>query len=175
MAQADSNDTTNNVVKFPYSVSRRAHARKPRASADAPTPARSLSATGENYRLRKERGEAWNEARTIREYWKARLEMEFVVSLAQGYGLPEGNNHPPHNPDERLVLLVHWRQAIVQQLLTPAPDAGAVAWKKAAFAGGKHKYTDVKAERIELSISNDEAFLAAHPIRQSSREKAVRS
>src|SRR5260370_14654494 len=32
MARADSNDTTTNVIKFPFSISRRAHARKPRTS-----------------------------------------------------------------------------------------------------------------------------------------------
>jgi hypothetical protein len=181
MAQADSHDNTTNVIKFPHSVSRHVHARLPRTSKNgtpderaAPTvdrpQARSLSATGENHRLRKERREVWREANTTREYWKARLEMEYAVSLAQGYGLPEGNNHPPHNPDERLALLPNWRRAIVQQLLTPAPDFGAVAWKKAALARGEHEYTDIKTERLERAIADDLAFLAAHPLRQSKQQ-----
>jgi hypothetical protein len=192
---------TATIYKFPHSVSR--HARRSRTSkngtpeeraaqtdsergqeddsqrqlveavVDRP-PARSLSATGKNERLRKERREVWREADTTREYWKARLEMESAVSLAQSYGLPEGNNHPPHNPDERVALLANWRQAIAQQLLTPAPDTGAVAWKKAALARGEHEYTGIKTERLERAIADDLAFLAAHPVRQS-RRGAVQS
>ena len=97
------------------------------------------------------------------------MEMESAISCAQRHGLPEGNNHPAHNPDERWTLLANWRQAIAQQLLTPAPDTAAVAWKKAALAAGQHKFTDVKTERVERAIANDLAFLAAHPVRQSRR------
>jgi hypothetical protein len=93
-----------------------------------------LTVTCQNRRLRGARREVWREADTIRGYWKARTEMENAISRAQSHGLPEGNNHPPHDPDERWTLLTNWRQAIAQQLLTPAPDTAAVAWKKAALA-----------------------------------------
>jgi hypothetical protein len=187
MSKADSHDNTNNVIKFPCSVSR--HARRSRRSKngtpeDSPRqlveavvdrpPARSLSAIGKNEHLRKERREVWREADAAREYWKARLEMEHAVSLAQIYGAPEGNNHPPYNPDERMALLASWRKAIAQQLLTPAPDTGAVAWKKAALAR-PDKYIDIKTERLERAIAADLAFLAAHPVRQSRRDGAVQS
>jgi hypothetical protein len=193
-----------NVIKFPFTASRRAHARRPRWSKNgtpderaAPTDsergqeddslrqlveavvdrpsARSLSATGENERLRKERREAWREVDAIREYWKARLEMESAIGRAQIHGLPEGDNHPPHNPDERMALLANWRQAIAQQLLTPAPDSGAIAWKKAALARCEHEYTGIKTERLERAIADDLAFLAAHPVRQSRRDGAAQS
>jgi len=75
------------------------------------------------------------------------------------------------NPDERWGFLANWRQAIAQQLLTPAPTARAISWKKAALAGGQHEYTDIKTERIERAIANDLAFLAAHPVRQSNRRR----
>jgi hypothetical protein len=130
-----------------------------------------LSTTAKNGRLGEKRREAWNEIDATREYWKARLEMEGAISRAQSHGLPEGNNHPPHNPDERWRILANWRQAIVQQLLTPAPTAGAITWKKAALAGGQHEYTDIKTERIERAIADDLAFLAAHPVRQSNRRR----
>jgi hypothetical protein len=96
-------------------------------------------------------------------------------AIARVQDLPEGNNHPPHNPDDRWRLLANFRQALVQQLLTPAPTAAAVNWKKAAFAGGQHKYTDVKVERIERAIADDLAFLAAHPVRRSNSEAMARS
>jgi hypothetical protein len=168
MSKADSHDNTTNVIKFPHSVSRRAHVET--AVVDRP-PARSLSAIGKNEHLRKERREVWREADTAREYWKARLEMESAIALAQSYSLPEGDNHPPHNPDERMALLANWRQAIAQQLLTPASDTAAVAWKKLALARGEHEYTDIKTARLERAIADDLAFLAAHPVRQTRRER----
>jgi hypothetical protein len=54
----------------------------------------------------------------------------------------------------------------------PAPDAAAVKWKQMALARGQHRFTDVKSERIERAIADDLAFLAAHPVRQSSRRSA---
>jgi hypothetical protein len=127
-----------------------------------------------NKHLRDARREAWREADAIREYWKARLEMESAISCVQRHGLPEGNDHPPHNPDERWALLANWRQAIAQQLLTPAPDTAAVAWKRAALKSGRHKHTDVKTERIERAIADDIAFLTSHPTRRSNSETMAR-
>ena len=132
-----------------------------------------LSETCRNGLLRAERDEVWRRADAVRDYWKARLEME--AAIARVKHLPEGNNHPPHNPDDRWTLLANWRQALVQQLLTPAPTAAAVNWKKAAFAAGQHKHTDVKAERIERAIADDLAFLAAHSVRRSNSEAMARS
>ena len=197
-----------NVVKFPYSVSRKAYARKPRNSINGTPEERatlqdisrsdsqslrklgrmvaeeidtqidnrsrpgSLSTTGKNGRLRKERREVWWEAETIREYWKARLEMESAISRAQSHGLPEGNNHSPHNPDERWTLLANWRSAIAQQLLTPAPDTAAVAWKRAALARNDYVIgRNIEKARVEGAIADDLAFLAAHPVRQSNRRR----
>jgi hypothetical protein len=56
-------------------------------------------------------------------------------------------------------------------LASPAPDTAAVAWKKAALAGGQHEITDVKTERVERAIAADLAFLAAHPVRLSNRRR----
>jgi hypothetical protein len=88
-----------------------------------------------------------------------------AIERAQIHDLPEGKNHPPRDPNERWVMLANLRQAIAQQLLTPAPDTAAIAWKKAALAGGDHEYTDVKPERIERAIADDVAFLTSHPTR----------
>jgi hypothetical protein len=35
----------------------------------------------------------------------------------------------------------------------------------ATLAGGQHKHTDIKAERIERAIADDVEFLTAHPTR----------
>jgi hypothetical protein len=107
----------NNVVKFPYSVSRKAYARKPRNSIngtpeeraasqemvaeeidtyllDNRPPARSLSTTGENGRLRKERHDDWRMAEAATRYWRVRLDFEWAVSWAQRMETPEGRFHP---------------------------------------------------------------------------------
>ncbi len=91
--------------------------------------------------------------------------MEVAISGAQRHHLPEGDNHPPYVPGDRDTALVQWRAAIVAQMLTPAPYASAVAWKRAALKSGQHRHTDVKTERIERAIAADVAWLAAHPTR----------
>jgi hypothetical protein len=97
--------------------------------------------------------------------------MESAIVAVQRHGSPEGANHPPHNPHERWAVIAKWRLSVATQLMTPAPDTRAIAWKKAALDGGEWEYTDLTRERIERAIDDDEAFLAAHPMRQSIRRK----
>jgi hypothetical protein len=181
-----------NVVKFPFSVSRRAHARKLRASKNG-TPearasvqemvdeshaiddrpsARSLSTTAHNGHLRQERKEAWRSAEAATRYWSARLDFQSAVSWAQRMEIPEGRFHPSDPEDsDRMSMVEKWRAAFVKQLLTPAPDARELAWKQNALARGKYLHTGLKPERLKHAIAEDEAFLAAHPIRQSDRRQ----
>jgi hypothetical protein len=67
-----------------------------------------------------------------------------------------------------LHLVDRWREALVKQLLTPAPDLMSVTWKKAALAQGQYRYVGVSDQRIERAIA-DLAFLTAHPARQKNR------
>jgi hypothetical protein len=67
-----------------------------------------------------------------------------------------------------------WREALVKQLLTPAPDARSITWKQAALASRQFRHTGVKPERIECAIADDLAFLAAHPIRHKNSEAIAR-
>jgi hypothetical protein len=177
-----------NVVKFPLSVSRKAHARKSRAPQNgAPeeaaadvvlenrSPARSLSTTAGNGRLRKERHDAWRMAGAATRYWRVRLDFEDAVLWAQQMEMPEGHLHPAVDPDYRRPMVEKYRAALVRQLLTPAWDVASVKWKQAALARGDHRYTDVKPERIERAIADDLAFLAAHPVRGSNSETMARN
>jgi hypothetical protein len=75
--------------------------------------------------------------------------------------------HPEVDEEERWMIVNKWRASVAAQLLTPAPDAAAVTWKRTALRSGQHKYTDVTTERIERAIADDVAFLAAHPTRKS--------
>jgi hypothetical protein len=183
---------TSNVFKFPVSVSRRSRARLSRASnlgapeeqaasreiVDAQTdnrrPAKSVSVTAENGRLRDERHEVWRMAEVSTRYWRHRTEFDDAVSWAQRVGVLEGSFHPAVNSDHRGPNVARYRAALVNQLLTPAWDVASVKWKQQALAGGQHRYTDVKPERIERAIADDLEFLAAHPVRRSDSEAATR-
>src|SRR5258708_31288225 len=67
-------DLASNVIKFPFGVSRRAHARNDRPKAG--------SATAENGRLRQWRHEAWRAAEATPRYWTLRLDLQSAVSQA---------------------------------------------------------------------------------------------
>jgi hypothetical protein len=103
-------------------------------------------------------------------YWRTRLDFEDAVEWAQRKEIPEGGFHPAVNPNYRWPMVEKYRAALVRQLLTPAWDAASVKWKQMALAGGDHRYTDVKSDRIERAIADDLAFLAAHPVRRSNSE-----
>jgi hypothetical protein len=81
--------------------------------------------------------------------------------------IPEGHYHPIVHSDDRMPIVRRQREALVRQVLTPAPDANSVKWKQAVLDSGDLKYTDVKPQRVERAIADDLAFLAAHPVRQS--------
>jgi hypothetical protein len=106
-----------------------------------------VTATGKNQRIRQQRHVNWRKADAIREYWCASLKMNGAISCVQSHNMPEGDLHPEVKPDDRWTILAKYRAAIMQQLLTPAPDAGSVIWKRAAFKAGNHRYTDVKQAR----------------------------
>jgi hypothetical protein len=137
-------------------------------------PAEPMTETAKNGQLRSKRREAWRAASAAREYWHARWRLQHAIAIAQIQKIPEGHNHPAINwaDPEYPESLKNYRAAITKQLLTPAPDLGAVTWKKAALKAGEHKYTDVKTERIERAIADDLAFLAAHPVRQTRRARS---
>jgi hypothetical protein len=180
-----------NVVKFPFSVSRRARQRASKNGTpeertalretlkeidpqiDTRLPARSLSSTAENRRLREERYEVWRVAEAATDYWKARLEFEEAVHCAQRLGMPEGRLHPALNEDEdyRGPAVRLWRTALMFQLLTPGAYASSVKWKVRTLAGGQHRHTDVTRERIERAIADDLTFLAAHPVQPNRRKQ----
>jgi hypothetical protein len=163
---------SNNIFKFPSNASR-AQARKPRADAPIMTEAildnqpRALSTTAMNGHLRDKRHEVWQMAESATRYWKHRIDFERALETVQRRGMLEGSYHPAVSQYLDQSLVDKWRAALVRQLLTPAWDTASVKWKQVAFAGGQHRHTDVKPERIERAISEDLAFLAAHPVRQS--------
>lgn len=129
-----------------------------------------LSTTCKNSRLRQMRDEAWNRARHTTSYWRARLDWHGELEYAQKLGLADSGSFPPAADENRFRLVDTWREAVVKQLLTPAPNVAAVAWKRAKLSGSDFPYLPVKPERVERVIADDVAFLDAHPTRRSNSE-----
>ena len=94
------------------------------------------------------------------------MKMDSVISRVQRHGTPEGDLHPTHDPKNHWRLVAKYREAWAHLMLTPAPDAKAVVWKRAQLKAGRHKYTDLTTERIERAIADDVEFLRAHPTRR---------
>jgi hypothetical protein len=126
-----------------------------------------LTETCKNQRLRNARREVWWDASALTSYWRARLKWHTALGFAQDHGIADADQFPPADNESRHSLVDTWRAALAKQLLTPAPDIGAVSWKRAQFNAGEHLYSGVKPERIERAIADDIAFLEAHPTRRS--------
>jgi hypothetical protein len=127
-----------------------------------------LSTTCKNSRLRQTRDKAWNRASRTTSYWRVRLDWHSELKCAQQWGLADSGSFPPAADENRISLVEMWREAVVKQLLTPAPNVGAVAWKRAKLSGRDFRYLPVKPDRVERAIADDVAFLAAHPTRRES-------
>ena len=164
-----------NVVQlFSSGVSRARKQRAPSPTAvmlDNPSPVRSLSATGENGRLRQQRYETWQKVDTQKDYWQARMEFNDTLWRAQRDRIPDALSYPAVEHADRWPLLENYRAAFAKLLLTPAPTIALVNWKKAVLANDRHRHTSVSTKRLEHAIADDLAFLAAHPVRQSNRGK----
>jgi hypothetical protein len=101
--------------------------------------------------------------------------MEWVSALqsAQGWGVENANSYPKIEKGAYWALLDDWRAALVDQMLTPAPDQGTVAWKRAKLKSEHWQYFDVKLERLEQAIEADARWLAAHPTKKSNAAKRM--
>ena len=139
---------------------------------ELPPPA---TETAKNARIRTERRDAWWRACRVSEYWRARVDWCNALGTAQLWGIADSVSLPSAKNENLHGLVDVWRDAVVKQLLTPAPDGGAVAWKRAQLAGRDYSHLPTTAERIERAIADDVAFLAAHPTRRSNSEAMARN
>jgi hypothetical protein len=127
-------------------------------------PLESLTETARNSRLRAQREATWCAAEVATRYWKAKIAYDEACTCAAKHriipspGLSESDDH--------MFNVRNWRRAQAEQMLTPAPTAAAIAWKRQALASGQYRYTDVKREDIERAIELDAAWLKAHPTRR---------
>jgi hypothetical protein len=131
-------------------------------------PPAALSSTGKNKQLRKQRAEFWRAADATVNYWQARMRFEDAIEIARHCGAPAASRHPEKTPEDRMPLLKHYRAALAEQLLTPAPNIASVNWKQAVVDGDGYVFVEcVKKEQVEKAIADDLAFLAAHPARRA--------
>jgi hypothetical protein len=130
---------------------------------ELPPPA---TETAKNSRIRIARRDVWWHASRVTDYWRARLDWQSELETAQRWEIADSASLQLPVVS-RYELVDKWREAVVKQLLTPAPDGAAVAWKRAKLQGMEFDHLPVKAERIEQVIADDIAFLAAHPTKKS--------
>jgi hypothetical protein len=151
------------IIQFSTAVrTTRAVSDKREGKPELPPPA---TETAKNARIRGGRKDAWEAACRLPEYWRARLDWCNALNIAQKRGIADSTSFPSDDETTRFELVETWREAVAKRLLTPAPDLGAVKWKRAKLAGGNFPYLPVKKERVERAIADDVAFLAAHPTR----------
>jgi hypothetical protein len=122
-----------------------------------------------NQRARLRRRDVWRHAARVTDYWRARIDWHNALATAQRHGIGDSGEYEQITLDyeRRCGLVDRWRAALVEQMLTPAPDLAAVAWKRANLRAENYRYTDVKPERLQRSIDTDVEWLAAHPTRKS--------
>ena len=125
--------------------------------------------TAKNQDLRDARREAWRKADARVCYWSALLKYRDTVCYAKGCGVKEARAHTEINSEDheaRWLIVESYREALGEQLLTPAHDMASVNWKRRQLS---KTYIGVKKELVEKAIADDIAFLDAHPTRRSGR------
>ena len=121
--------------------------------------------TAKNSRIRIARRDAWWHAGRVAEYWRARLDWQSALELAQQYKIGDSASFPaPREIETRGELCDKWRAAIVKRLLTPAPDLAAITWKRAQLAGRDFSHLPIKAPRVEQAIADESP--SSPPIRR---------
>lgn len=129
-----------------------------------------------NENLRDLRKEPWRRADAKVRFLRALLEMHDAASGAQQHRLAVARDAPVLDEVERFNLVENWRGAVLEHLLTPAPTAGDLDWKRRrAAALGPYDWVGATTpERVEKAIAADEAFLRAFPARSPVRAKCAR-
>lgn len=124
--------------------------------------------TCKNQRLRDGRKKAWNAAHHLTDYYRACIDWESALSTAQMYNVADANLHPKADfGGKRQEFVDLWRHALVAQMLTPAPDVGAVNWKRAHLRAGDPAFHTLKDGQLQRAIDAAAEWLKAHPTRKS--------
>jgi hypothetical protein len=127
-------------------------------------PKEKISTTAWNKNQRDRLKDAWRKAEAVREYWHAKIDMEYAVSRVQSLGLPEGQIDAPYRASDRQAYVDSWRAALARQMKTQSPDMGAVAWKKGKLSDYTFRDPAIQKERQRI-IEADTKWLFAYPTR----------
>ncbi len=101
-------------------------------------------------------------------FLQAKLKWDSALGIAQSWNVGDANTYPKaDHGGSRYALIDEWRAALVAQMLTPAPDMGAVRWKQGKLVGDDIRRTDANLEKLRRAIAADLEWLAAHPTRKS--------
>jgi hypothetical protein len=156
----------------PYSPGALAHyragrvARQLQRQAELESSPDSLTETCRNKRMREGRQEPWHRARVTAQYWRARMDWCDALTVAQSAGIKEGAGDKGDHPGDRDLSLRMWRNAIAAQMLTPAPDMGAITWKRGQLRGRQWRWTSTTDKQVERAIADDVAWLEQHPTKK---------
>jgi hypothetical protein len=84
---------------------------------------------------------------------------EFISAcrMAPRYGMKPWVEY---DADDEWRAIAAWREAVVQQLLTPAPTQEDLNWKERWCTQQKLTYLPVSPEKVASAIAADEAYLA---------------
>ena len=94
-----------------------------------------------------------------------------TLGTAQRYGIADSASFPSAENESQYALVATWREAVAKQLLTPAPDLGAVTWKRTKLKSRDFCHLPINAARAEQAIADDVAFLDAHPTRRRGHDE----
>jgi hypothetical protein len=121
-----------------------------------------------NEQLREHRCEPWRRAEAKARFLHALLKMQDAARHAHRFGLACVGDMPIQDYDERSQLVESWRQARIEQLLTPAPRVAELAWKRRTVASMRDfDFVGATPEQVEKAITADETFLRSFPARCS--------
>ena len=136
---------------------------KAKLNARLAIPKEKLSTTAWNKNQRDRLKDAWRKAEAVRDYWRAKIDLESAASRVQSFGLPEGRLEPEYSGSDRYAYVDSWRAALVKQMKTQSPDMGAVAWKRQL---SDYTFRDPAIQKeCRRIIAADTKYLMDHPTR----------
>jgi hypothetical protein len=135
-----------------------------------PLPTAVLVDTHYNSLMRQARRDAWDKMRRRLTYLETAVDFYLAEGSYARFVLNDEarGGRARAERDKALPLM---REVTAELARTPAPDQAAVAWKRKLSV----TYLPVSAAELAKAISEDEAFLAAHPVSRQQRGKKVQS
>jgi hypothetical protein len=79
-----------------------------------PPSTEAMTATAKNGRLRERRKKIWRMAEAATRYWRARLDFDHAVSIAQMMEMPEAAYHPVVDSKDHMPMVRRYREALVR-------------------------------------------------------------